>query len=122
LCVVDQGARLLNVRIQCARGRFELEQQAVVSGFSRTVQGGRLHLTRRGSSWLLVMALTAATSPAALSKVAINVVEAAGSGVSLKVALTMAARLPNEPLISFPRSYPATFFTTLPPDLISGRQ
>jgi len=56
------------------------------------------------SSWLLVMAASAATSASARSKVATSVLDAPGSGVSLNVALTIAARLPNDPLTSLPRS------------------
>jgi hypothetical protein len=53
------------------------------------------------------------------SNVKRSVPVAGASGVSLKVALTITARLPNDPVTSRPRSYPATFFTTLPPALTS---
>ena len=43
---------------------------------------------------------TAAASPAP----ARSVFDAAGSGASLNVALTIAARLPNDPVTSFDRS------------------
>ena len=40
---------------------------------------------------------------------------ACGAGASLKVASTITPRVPIEPMKSLVRSYPATFFTTLPP-------
>ena len=39
----------------------------------------------------------------------------AGTGCSRKVAPAMTPRVPSEPVNSFARSYPATFFTTFPP-------
>src|SRR5206468_1220842 len=56
------------------------------------------------SSWLLVIAASASTSASARWNVAMSVVEAPGSGISLNVALTIAARLPCDPLTSLPMS------------------
>ena len=41
----------------------------------------------------------------------------AGAGASLKFTTAMAANVPNDPIISFAMSRPATFFTTMPPEL-----
>ena len=51
-----------------------------------------------------MIAASTAINESAREKVAMSVLDAPGNGVSLNVALTMAARLPNEPLTSFPRS------------------
>ena len=37
--------------------------------------------------------------------------------VAVRVVLAL-FKVPNEPAISFDRSYPVTFFTTVPPDFI----
>ena len=42
-----------------------------------------------------------------------------GAGVSRRLTTAMAARVPNEPIMSLAMSRPATFFTTMPPDCTS---
>ena len=57
-----------------------------------------------GSSWLAITMRTAAESASPSRTPSLIVFEAAGRGASLKVALTIAARLPNDPVTSFERS------------------
>ena len=48
-----------------------------------------------------------------------SVTVASGSGWSRKVTVAIIPRVPSEPTISFGRSKPATFLTTLPPPCAS---
>ena len=57
-----------------------------------------------GSIWLAITVRTTCASEATSGTSSVNVFDAAGSGVSLNVALTKAARLPKEPATSFDRS------------------
>ena len=40
------------------------------------------------------------------------------TGNTLKVISVRATNVPKDPVTNFERSYPVTFFTTVPPDLI----
>src|SRR5258706_6174300 len=57
-----------------------------------------------GSSWLAIICCTTWPTRTSWSIVTTSVFEAFGSGDSLNVALVIAARLPNDPVTSLPRS------------------
>ena len=78
---------------------------------------GQSSSTAEGTSGEPAAAATAATAPArsAGPNSAVTHATAAGSGCSRKVASVIRPSVPCDPANSLPRSYPATFLTTLPP-------
>ena len=79
---------------------------------------GQSSSTADGTSFEPAAAATAATAPArsAGPNSAVTHATAAGRGCSRKVASVIRPSVPRDPANSLPRSYPATFLTTLPPE------
>ena len=97
--------RLLDLRVHDLRQRREADEQLAtiearidfVRGDPRDFERHRLELARHHRA-------TTSASASAVSTPTRSVFDAAGSGASLNVALTIAARLPKDPVTSFDRS------------------